>query len=197
MQSKLSKITLAAVAGVLVTAGVAGTATAADSAWSKDYKGRVTANGGLNVRTRPTTDSRIVGSNPTGRVVTIECKVNGDNVGGNRIWYKLTNAPRGYSSARYIDNIGQAPKWCDGNSGSSSGSGGRDSGNGGGGNNGGREGNGGGGRDSGGSGRQSDQGSRASGGQGRDSGRDNGTQSRGTSHGNAGQGRANGRIGND
>ncbi|MBY8886745.1 SH3 domain-containing protein [Streptomyces sp. PTM05] len=111
LQSKLSKVALAAAAGTMIAGTVAGTAVAADNAWGP-YKGRVIANGGLFVRERPTTNSRVVGWHAKGSVVGIKCKVNGQNVNGNPRWYKLTDGTYGWSAARYIVNIGPAPRWC-------------------------------------------------------------------------------------
>lgn len=113
MQSKLSKFALAAVAGALITTGAAGTATAAGSSWHQGSHGRVMANGGLYVRAHRNTDSRIVGRNANGTIVTIKCKANGESVGGNRRWYKLESPIRGWSSARYIETQGRSPEWCD------------------------------------------------------------------------------------
>ncbi len=110
LQSKLSKIALCVAAGAMVTAGVADTAVAAESA--SGYKGRVIANGGLFVRARPNTHSRIVGWHARGSIVTIKCKVNGENIGGNPRWYLLNDGTYGWSAARYIRNIGPAPRWC-------------------------------------------------------------------------------------
>ncbi|MDI5961945.1 SH3 domain-containing protein [Streptomyces sp. SL13] len=110
MQSKLSRIALAAAAGAMVTVSVAGTATAAGSAW--EAKGRVTANGGLFVRARPDTGSRVVGWHAQGSIVSIKCKENGGNVHGNRLWYQLSDHTFGWSSARYIQNLGRSPEWC-------------------------------------------------------------------------------------
>ncbi|MGW7003184.1 SH3 domain-containing protein [Streptomyces sp. NPDC054933] len=80
--------------------------------WRHDFQGRVIAHGGLNVREMPTTHSRIVGLNAEGSLVSIHCKVNGEWIKGNPRWYKLTGKTHGWSSARYILNVGPAPEWC-------------------------------------------------------------------------------------
>ncbi|QNE74953.1 SH3 domain-containing protein [Streptomyces finlayi] len=84
-------------------------AAAADHA---DYLGRVTARTGLLLRDRPTRSSRIVGQVPYNAVVHIFCKTTGDNVDGNNRWYLLTDGTWAWGSARYIANIGTAPRWC-------------------------------------------------------------------------------------
>ncbi|MGW8884002.1 SH3 domain-containing protein [Streptomyces sp. NPDC055749] len=76
------------------------------------YLGRVTAQSGLLLRDRPTRSSRIVGQVPYGAVVHIFCKTTGSNVDGNNRWYLLTNGTWAWGSARYIANIGTAPRWC-------------------------------------------------------------------------------------
>ncbi|MGP3635324.1 SH3 domain-containing protein, partial [Streptomyces sp. 24-1644] len=85
---------------------------AAAAADQGDYRGRVTATTGLLLRDRPTRSSRIVGKVPYGAVVNIFCKTTGDNVDGNNRWYLLTDGTWAWGSARYIANIGTAPRWC-------------------------------------------------------------------------------------
>ncbi|GAA2998371.1 SH3 domain-containing protein [Streptomyces fulvorobeus] len=85
---------------------------AAEAAKRGDYRGRVTARTGLLLRDRPTRSSRIVGKVPYGAVVHIFCKSRGDNVDGNNRWYLLTDGTWAWGSARYIANIGTAPRWC-------------------------------------------------------------------------------------
>ncbi|MEU2759896.1 SH3 domain-containing protein [Streptomyces sp. NPDC007094] len=78
----------------------------------RTYKGRVIAKPYLLLRDKPTRSSRIVGSVEYGSVVHIFCKTRGDNVDGNNRWYLLTDGTWAWGSARYIENIGAAPKWC-------------------------------------------------------------------------------------
>ncbi|MCX3063826.1 SH3 domain-containing protein [Streptomyces beihaiensis] len=78
----------------------------------RTYKGRVVANGGLNLRDAPTRGSRIVRWEPYGAIVPIFCKTGGQNVRGNYLWYLLTDGTWAWGSAKYIDNIGAAPRWC-------------------------------------------------------------------------------------
>ncbi|WNF29564.1 SH3 domain-containing protein [Streptomyces sp. C11-1] len=78
----------------------------------RTYKGRVIAKPYLLLRDKPTRSSRIVGSVEHGAVVHIFCKTKGDNVDGNNRWYLLTDGTWAWGSARYIENIGAAPRWC-------------------------------------------------------------------------------------
>jgi uncharacterized protein YgiM (DUF1202 family) len=75
------------------------------------YKGIVTANE-LALRSRPDRGSRIIGHVHRGQHVSIFCKTRGSNVQGNHLWYLLTDGTWAWGSARYIDNIGAAPRWC-------------------------------------------------------------------------------------
>ncbi|MFE6686439.1 SH3 domain-containing protein [Streptomyces sp. NPDC057743] len=76
------------------------------------YKGRVVARHELTVRTGPGTNYRAVGSLRHGEVVTLVCKVNGQNVRGNSRWYKLREGRYAWASARYLRPLGAAPGWC-------------------------------------------------------------------------------------
>ncbi|MEV8317536.1 SH3 domain-containing protein [Streptomyces sp. NPDC059900] len=107
--------------GILVAGGALAaltltspSAAAADDANNNPriYKGRVTAKGGLLLRTAPTRGSRVVRSVPHGRIVSIYCKTTGSNVSGNNRWYLLTNGTWAWGAAHYISNIGPAPRWC-------------------------------------------------------------------------------------
>ncbi|MFJ9633398.1 SH3 domain-containing protein [Streptomyces sp. NPDC091280] len=75
------------------------------------YRGVVTASE-LALRSRPDRGSRIIRYAYRGERVSIFCKTNGSNVQGNHLWYLLTDGTWAWGSARYIDNIGPAPRWC-------------------------------------------------------------------------------------
>ncbi|SMF54340.1 SH3 domain-containing protein [Streptomyces sp. Amel2xC10] len=75
------------------------------------YRGRVTADQ-LLLRSRPTRNSQVIRVVHRGAVVRIFCKTPGQNVQGNPLWYLLTDGTWAWGSARYIDNIGEAPRWC-------------------------------------------------------------------------------------
>ena len=76
------------------------------------YKGEVIARIGLNVRNKPW--GRVIGALPKGEKVKIVCKVNAQPaVDGNPRWYKiLFHHGTGWVAARYVKNIGPAPRFC-------------------------------------------------------------------------------------
>ncbi|MFJ9591603.1 hypothetical protein ACIRS3_02485 [Streptomyces virginiae] len=99
--------------------------------------GKVVSKGPLKVRSKPTTESRAVGHVQPNSKVEIECKKYGENVAGNRIWYRLhedrgnwengsgredreerqdPNRAKAYEkerwvSARYVKNLSEV-KYC-------------------------------------------------------------------------------------
>ncbi|MEG3630496.1 SH3 domain-containing protein [Streptomyces poriticola] len=75
------------------------------------YKGVVTARS-LALRSKPTRGSHVIRYAHRGDVVHIHCKIPGDRVDGNPLWYLLTDGTWAWGAARYIDNIGSAPRWC-------------------------------------------------------------------------------------
>ncbi|MFE9599211.1 SH3 domain-containing protein [Streptomyces hokutonensis] len=75
------------------------------------YRGVVIASE-LALRSRPDRGSRIIRYAHRGEHVSIFCKTRGSNVQGNHLWYLLTDGTWAWGSARYIDNIGPAPRWC-------------------------------------------------------------------------------------
>ena len=76
------------------------------------YEGRVTANGGLLVRHLPTTSSAVEGNLSKGQQIEIICKVRGSSVNGNDLWYSLPPTLNEWVAARYVQDIGPAPRWC-------------------------------------------------------------------------------------
>ncbi|WP_374774235.1 SH3 domain-containing protein [Streptomyces sp. NBC_01310] len=68
----------------------------------------VTPGKGLGVRSGPGTHYKQHGKIPTGTVVALQCKVNGQKVEGNSIWYKLADGS-GWISARYALNLNKVP----------------------------------------------------------------------------------------
>ncbi|MEV5881526.1 SH3 domain-containing protein [Streptomyces sp. NPDC052020] len=75
------------------------------------YRGVVTADK-LALRSAPNRGSRVIRYAHRGEVVSIYCKTPGDSVKGNPLWYLLTDGTWAWGAARYIDNIGPAPRWC-------------------------------------------------------------------------------------
>ncbi|MEV0239216.1 SH3 domain-containing protein [Streptomyces sp. NPDC050674] len=75
------------------------------------YRGVVTANT-LALRSAPNRGSQIIRYAHRGDTVTIFCKTGGESVQGNPLWYLLTDGTWAWGAARYIDNVGPAPRWC-------------------------------------------------------------------------------------
>ncbi|MEU9334384.1 SH3 domain-containing protein [Streptomyces sp. NPDC048290] len=75
------------------------------------YRGRVTADR-LLLRSRPDRGGRVIRSVHRGEIVSIYCKTAGQRIEGNPLWYLLTDGTWAWGAARYIDNIGSAPRWC-------------------------------------------------------------------------------------
>ncbi|MCX5174988.1 SH3 domain-containing protein [Streptomyces virginiae] len=89
--------------------------------------GKVVSKGPLTVRSKPSTRSQSLGHVYPNSKVEIDCKKYGDNVDGNRIWYRLADrnssleqdaaAPKHaydkerWVSARYVKNLSEV-KYC-------------------------------------------------------------------------------------
>lgn len=106
IRHRARKAALAAATAALIPLGMIATAPGAQA--DTTYKGKVTTS--LNVRSAPTTASAKAGSLSRGQTITIRCKVFGPSVAGNSLWYKLSNGR--WATARYISNIGAAPRFC-------------------------------------------------------------------------------------
>ncbi|KOU56661.1 hypothetical protein ADK57_41580 [Streptomyces sp. MMG1533] len=86
-------------------------ANASNSQNQRLYRGRVTAST-LALRARPDRGGQVIRYAHRGEIVSIFCKTGGQNVDGNPLWYLLTDGTWAWGAARYIDNIGAAPRWC-------------------------------------------------------------------------------------
>lgn len=64
------------------------------------------------MRALPTTASTAKGSIAKGKIFPIVCKVRGTSVDGNNLWYALPPTLGEWVSARYVQNVGPAPRWC-------------------------------------------------------------------------------------
>ncbi|PWI15588.1 SH3 domain-containing protein [Streptomyces sp. Act143] len=119
-----SRLSISLAAGALLAAAAAVPAVANDdwedhrSDWGHHhpenprlYKGVVTAST-LNLRSAPNRGSQIIRTAHKGEIVSIFCKTPGQTVGSNPLWYLLTDGTWAWGAARYIDNIGPAPRWC-------------------------------------------------------------------------------------
>ncbi|MFE5207948.1 SH3 domain-containing protein [Streptomyces sp. NPDC056600] len=115
LRRSLSRVAMGAAAIALLCAGAA-PAVAGQShptpPEERFYQGVVTARGGLQLHTSPTRGSEVIGFAPQGAVVDIFCKTPGETVDGNPLWYLLADGTWAWGPARYIDNIGPAPRWC-------------------------------------------------------------------------------------
>ncbi|MER0444038.1 hypothetical protein ABR738_05570 [Streptomyces sp. Edi4] len=72
-------------------------------------KGRVVANGGLWVHQEANTTSKRITLLPNGTVTALQCKRTGQNVDGNKLWYRLGAARAGWVAARYVQNLAPVP----------------------------------------------------------------------------------------
>ncbi|MGW0910217.1 SH3 domain-containing protein [Streptomyces sp. NPDC002784] len=113
-----SRLAITAAAGALAAAATVTPAVAGDD-WGghhqnqhpRLYKGVVTADT-LLLRSAPNRGSQVIRTAYRGQIVKIYCKTVGQNVQGNPLWYLLPDGTWAWGSARYIDNIGPAPRWC-------------------------------------------------------------------------------------
>lgn len=91
------------------SATVAGTGTVARAPQPEDTvalpKGKVVSRTALHIRERPTSNSPSLGLLPPGTIVTLRCKVVGQNVEGNDLWYRLGGGRTGYVAARFVENL--------------------------------------------------------------------------------------------
>ncbi|MEV5125186.1 hypothetical protein AB0K49_20730 [Streptomyces decoyicus] len=112
---KFGLFALCALSGVLAGTVMAGPALAYDDGEGETlaaHEGRVVAEEGLVLRAGPSTHYRAIGSEEYGTVVGIVCRVNGESIEGNPVWYKLGDASYAWSSTRDIVNHGEEPRWC-------------------------------------------------------------------------------------
>ena len=94
---------------VLGTTGVVPLATVLPAAAS-DPGGRVSAQVGLKVHSSPSLSARVTRTLAYHQVVTLSCKVTGQSVEGNRVWYNLAHG--GWVSARYVDRLSATVPSC-------------------------------------------------------------------------------------
>lgn len=125
-----TRLSIATAAGLLAAAAAVTPAAAAHDDWDPTggngngshqnhqnhhdqglYEGVVTANT-LALRSAPNRGSQIIRYAHRGDIVKIFCKTGGETVQGNPLWYLLTDGTWAWGAARYIDNIGPAPRWC-------------------------------------------------------------------------------------
>lgn len=113
-RTSMSTLIGTAVLASTATVAFAGQGNADDVTPAVGERGVVTANGGLATRGRPSTHSVKLGQYDKGDRIRINCKVRGTNVDGNRLWYLVAHHDgTEWLSARYVDNVGAAPAYCD------------------------------------------------------------------------------------
>ncbi|MFW6694397.1 SH3 domain-containing protein [Streptomyces sp. MAR4 CNX-425] len=98
----------AAPVAATTTAGAAAPAAKTWNDWNHSQRGVVIAKPGILIRSQPTTASHKMGFIPRGEIVWIDCKVDGQDVWGNGIWYKLSSH-NGYLAARWVKNVDHIP----------------------------------------------------------------------------------------
>ncbi|MCF3965095.1 SH3 domain-containing protein [Streptomyces fuscigenes] len=126
--SRVGRRVATTVAGLLI-AGAAGLAAAPANAASpapgghpasaaaqpaqgtarQEPRGKVVSRLTLSIRERATSNSRYLGGLQPGSIVHLYCKVRGQNVDGNDLWYKLGDGRPGYVAARYVQNLDAVP----------------------------------------------------------------------------------------
>jgi len=92
-------------------APVTGRPSARPARAATEPQGRVVSRLPLSIREQPTSQSAYLGSIPAGSVISLHCKVVGQTVDGNSIWYLLGAGRPGYVAARYVQNLSSVP-WC-------------------------------------------------------------------------------------
>ncbi|MGW4509093.1 SH3 domain-containing protein [Streptomyces sp. NPDC004436] len=81
--------------------GPAGEPGTCNCAHEHKGRGKVVSNGPLTVRSGPSTSHKALGKLEPGTIVAVTCKVNGEKVGDNKLWYRLTD-DHGWVPARYV-----------------------------------------------------------------------------------------------
>ncbi|MFJ3495196.1 SH3 domain-containing protein [Streptomyces sp. NPDC086091] len=116
-RSALARLSIAVGTAALVSAAALAPAVAASEpepgtrAAPRLYKGVVTANR-LLLRSAPDRGGKVVRVALRNDIVTVYCRTTGQSVDGNNRWYLLTDGAWAYGSARYIRDLGPAPRWC-------------------------------------------------------------------------------------
>ncbi|MEW1866149.1 SH3 domain-containing protein [Streptomyces sp. NPDC088194] len=91
------------------TSAAAPTSDGQQAQAAAEPQGKVISRLPLTIREMATSNSRSLGSFQPGTVIWLHCKVVGQNVEGNKLWYKLGNGRAGYVSARYVQNLAVVP----------------------------------------------------------------------------------------
>lgn len=102
--------TAALATAVVATLGSGLMATPADAATT--YVGKVDARGGLKAHFVPASGTPTIDSFANGSRIRLVCKVRSVEVKGNDLWYRVKARNQKWVSAKYVDNIGRAPRLC-------------------------------------------------------------------------------------
>ena len=92
----------------VVRSTVTATAPATTKAAAPYVRGKVVSAVPLRIRSRATTASAALGTVAPNTVVKLACKVRGQNIAGNDIWYNLATRP-GWVAARFVRNLAAVP----------------------------------------------------------------------------------------
>ena len=106
----LRRRTATAAVTILASLSAAVAVSPADAATR--YVGQVDANRGLVAHYVPTSAAPRYGSYADGARLRLVCKVRSVSIGGNDLWYLVKGSKRRWVSARYVDNVGSAPRSC-------------------------------------------------------------------------------------
>jgi uncharacterized protein YgiM (DUF1202 family) len=116
-----SRCAIAVAAGALLATVAAAAPAVAGDDWGhhngdnnsdqRFYQGVVTTDS-LALRSAPTRGSQVIRYASRGEILNIFCKVGGPSVHGNPLWYQIADGTWAWGPARFIDNVGPAPRWC-------------------------------------------------------------------------------------
>lgn len=107
------RVITAAATAVTVAAGMfTSSAALAPAHAANRYVGEVNSNRGLIAHPVPSSGTPRSGSYGDGARLTLICKVRSVSIGGNDLWYLVRDSKEQWVSARYVDNIGAAPRLC-------------------------------------------------------------------------------------
>nr|WP_240930269.1 SH3 domain-containing protein [Streptomyces coryli] len=121
---KRTRTTAAVAAGAIAFGALAATPVMAAPAaapegmktWSDEARGVVTGYNGIAVRARPSLNSEKIGRYGRSHIANIVCKVAGQDVAGNGIWFKVRKhddpSRHGFIAARYVKNVDYVP-YCE------------------------------------------------------------------------------------
>lgn len=108
MSNSTTAIRFGAVAAAVAIAATAGAASAQAS--GPGPTGVVTAAGGLNARSAPTTQATKTFAYQRGVTVALYCRTTGTSVSGSGVWYSTNPSGTRWVTGAYVDASGTVPK---------------------------------------------------------------------------------------